>query len=111
MAGLAGTVGMMMEYSGVGGALDLDSVDRGRPPQISLEDWLRMYVSLGFLVAVPPENLDRLSHAARAHRMTAVHVGVTDHLRSLRLRMSGEERLMFDFSRGPVLTPSAPSLR
>lgn len=111
MAGLVGTVGMMMEYSEVGGALDLDSVDRGRPQQLSLEDWLRMYVSLGFLVAVPPDNLERLNHTARAHRMTAVQVGVTDHLRSLRLRMSGEERVMFDFSHGPVLTPSAPSLR
>ncbi len=111
MAGLTGTAGMMVEYSGVGGTLDLDSVDRGRPQQISLEDWLRMYVSLGFLVAVPPENVDRLTHAARAHRMTTAHVGTTDHLRSLRLRLSGEERVMFDFSRGPVLTPRDPSLQ
>lgn len=102
---------MMVEYSGVGGTLDLDSVDRGRPRQISLEDWLRMYVSLGFLVAVPPKNVDRLGRTARAHSMTAVPIGTTDDLRSLRLRMSGEERVMFDFSRGPVLTPSAPSLQ
>ncbi len=105
VAGLVGTAGMLLEYSGKGGVLDLYAVDESRPEGIVLEDWLRMYISLGFLVTVSPKNLPNVSKVAEECGMTMVQVGDVDDTPSLRLRMATEERIMFDYSRGPLLTP------
>ncbi|MHA2263434.1 MAG: AIR synthase related protein [Candidatus Thorarchaeota archaeon] len=53
VAGMIGTAGMLVEYSGKGGTVDLDAVRESSPSEISLVDWLRMFISLGFLLAVP----------------------------------------------------------
>ncbi|MFX1264172.1 MAG: AIR synthase-related protein, partial [Promethearchaeota archaeon] len=105
VAGLVGTAGMLLEYSGKGGFLNLDAVDSTRPGSIELEDWVRMYISLGFLVAVNPENLPLVAKVAQECGLTAVRVGEVDNSLSLRLRMSTEEQVMFDYSEGPLLTP------
>ncbi|MHA2070514.1 MAG: AIR synthase-related protein, partial [Candidatus Thorarchaeota archaeon] len=105
VAGLVGTAGMMLEYSGRGGIIDLDAVDASRPKSIALNDWIRMYISLGFLVAASKTNLDRISEIAEAHDMTAARIGLVDDGTSLRLKLASEERIMFDYSKGPLLIP------
>jgi selenophosphate synthetase-related protein len=105
VAGLIGTAGMMLEYSGRGGIIDLDAVDASRPPVIDLNDWIRMYISLGFLVAAPTPKVDRIAKIAEAHDMTAAKIGQVDDGTSLRLRLASEEAVMFDYSKGPLLIP------
>ncbi|MHA2005052.1 MAG: AIR synthase related protein [Candidatus Thorarchaeota archaeon] len=105
VAGLVGTAGMMLEYSGRGGIIDLDAVDASRPNSISLNDWIRMYISLGFLVAASNTNLDHIIEIAEAHDMTAARIGLVDDGTSLRLKLASEERIMFDYSKGPLLIP------
>jgi hypothetical protein len=104
-AGMVGTAGMLLEYSGRGGHLDLDAVKSEIPSTVSLEDWLRMYISLGFLVAVSPENHSRVSEICTKHGMEHVVVGEVDDSEELRLRLANREKVIFDFSHGPVLTP------
>jgi selenophosphate synthetase-related protein len=67
-----------------------------------------MYVSLGFLVSTARRNLGKLTSLAIDHKMTAVAIGRVDSGSSLKLKMGTEERLLFDFSKGPVLTPRVP---
>jgi selenophosphate synthetase-related protein len=105
VAGLVGTAGMMVEYSGKGGIVDLDPVEKERPPSIDFNDWIRMFISLGFLVAAPRSSFDQIHSIAQQHEMSAVVIGKVDESRSLRLRMGNEEEILFDFSKGPVLTP------
>jgi len=105
VAGIAGTAAMMLEYSGKGGIIDLDLIDRARPKDIILEDWLRMYISLGFLVATKEENLPVLKQVAKEHDLSACRIGSVDDTRKVKLAMSGDSRVMFDFTKGPVLTP------
>ncbi|MFW9846135.1 MAG: AIR synthase-related protein [Candidatus Thorarchaeota archaeon] len=105
VAGLIGTAGMMLEYSGKGGVIDLDIVDHSCPSEIKLEDWLRMYISLGFLVATPHENMNRVTKIAEDHELVAVAIGSVDDSKSLRLKMNSEEIIMFDYSKGPLLIP------
>jgi selenophosphate synthetase-related protein len=105
VAGLVGTAGMMLEYSGKGGIIDLDAVDASRPQSIGLSDWLRMYISLGFLVAAAESDLPNIMKIAEAHEMTAAKIGLVDDGTSLRLRLASEEGIMFDYSRGPLLIP------
>jgi selenophosphate synthetase-related protein len=105
VAGLVGTAGMLVEYSGKGGVIDLDAVETSRPQSIPLKDWLRMYISLGFLVSVSHANLSTVRKVAKDHGMMMTEVGAVDNSKSLRLRRGSEEVIMFDFSKGPILTP------
>jgi selenophosphate synthetase-related protein len=105
VAGVVGTAVMMLEYSGKGGMLDLDSIDKSRPPEVPLEDWLRMYISLGFLVAVPSKYLSQLEQIAKNHALTSCPIGVVDKSCEVKLSLNKEERTVFDFTKGPVLTP------
>jgi selenophosphate synthetase-related protein len=105
VAGVVGTAGMMLEYSGTGGCVNIDDVDTFRPSTIELEDWLRMFISLGFLVSTSPEAEDKVRMIAKEHKVTAATIGFVDDSKSLRLKMKDEERVIFDYSKGPVLTP------
>lgn len=105
VAGMVGTAGMMLEYSGRGGIVDIDIIDKHRPESVNLVDWLRMYISLGFLVAVSPEKAARLSELAQEHSLFAVIIGTVDDTQKLCLKTGTEKQVMFDFSGGPLLTP------
>jgi len=104
-AGIIGTAGMMVEYSGVGCTIDLSPVESSCPQGIALEDWLRMYISLGFLVAVRPENLSELLEVITQHEMDAAVIGEVEDTRLLRLVLESESATLFDFSKGSLLTP------
>ncbi|TFG12893.1 hypothetical protein EU537_07965 [Candidatus Thorarchaeota archaeon] len=105
VAGMIGTAGMLVEYSGVGGIIDLDIIRKSAPSGLDLLDWLRMYISLGFLIAIPVRNVPKVSRIAQDHEMEAIRIGEVDSGASLRLRMGDEEKVIFDFSKGPILTP------
>ncbi len=105
VAGIVGTAGMMLEYSGVGGTLYLTQLKSTCPPNIPLHDWLRMYLSLGFLLSLPHTNMDAVSQLAERHGLSVVQFGVVDDSNQLRLQYAGDERVIFDFSDGPVLIP------
>ncbi len=105
VAGVIGTAAMMLEYSGRGGTLDLDAIDASKPSEIDLDDWLRMYISLGFLVAMPQENLEKLKMIAKKHSVTFSVIGAVDDSKEVRIKLGDEERVLFDFSKGSVLTP------
>lgn len=105
VAGLVGTVGMLLEYSGKGGCIDLESVEQTCPPSIEFEDWIRMYISLGFLITLSHDNATKVASIAAKHGMTSNMIGTVDDSSALRLRRGCDEHILFDFSKGPVLTP------
>ncbi len=105
VAGVVGTASMMLEYSGRGGTLNLNAIDSSKPSEIDIDDWLRMYISLGFLISIPKENLERVEEIASMHGITSVVIGIVDDSKEVRLRLDDEERTLFDFSKGGVLTP------
>ena len=109
VAGVVGTAGMMLEYSGCGGVVEIDAIDSIRPDAIPLDDWLRMFISLGFLVSAPLENLDLLRSIAETHGMFSAVIGQADNTQVFRLKWNDEERVMFDYTKGPVLTPKGNS--
>ena len=68
-----------------------------------------MFISLGFLVSLDPANLPKVMTIAQSHAMSAVKIGSVDANSSLRLQYQGDERVMFDWSTGPILTPKGGS--
>lgn len=51
MAGLVGSLAMLLEYTGLGASVDLDRLPR--PPDVSLAAWLTCFPSFGFLLCTP----------------------------------------------------------
>jgi selenophosphate synthetase-related protein len=105
VAGVIGTAGMMLEYSGCGGTLILDSLDSTRPDDIPLDDWIRMFISLGFLVATSEENLPEVERIVKRHDLSTAVIGIADNSKSVKLKLGEDERTIFDFSDGGVFTP------
>ncbi|MHA2135315.1 MAG: AIR synthase related protein [Candidatus Thorarchaeota archaeon] len=92
VAGMIGTAGMLVEYSGKGGTVDLDAVRESSPSEISLVDWLRMFISLGFLLAVPEAHIPEVSKSVADTQLKMCVIGTIDEEQSLRLKMGGEEQ-------------------
>ena len=105
VAGVIGTAGMMLEYSGCGGTLSLDALDASRPSDIPLDDWIRMFISLGFLVATSEENLPKVKRIAGVHGLSIAVIGHTDDSKAIKLRLGTDECVFFDFSECGVFTP------
>ncbi len=105
VAGVIGTAGMMLEYSGRGGTLDLDSLDSTCPSGILLEDWIRMFISLGFLIATPEANLDEVKRIAEKHGLSFTLIGYADDSKAVKLKLGNEVLVFIDFSERGVFTP------
>lgn len=105
VAGVIGTAAMMLEYSGCGGVLNLDNLDSSRPSEIPLDDWVRMFISLGFLVATSDDNLPEVWRIAEKHGLATTVMGHADDSEAVKLRLGDEECVFIDFSKGGVFTP------
>lgn len=105
VAGIVGTAGMMLEYSGIGGTLSIDALESARPAIVPLSDWIRMFVSLGFLVSAPHAHIGDITEIARQHGLTAIPIGKAEDSHVLVLTMGEDSEILFDYSKGAVLTP------
>lgn len=105
VAGIIGTAGMLLEYSEKGGIISLDAVDKDRPDDVPMRDWLRMFISLGFLVSTAKAHLGQVHEIAKAHGVTVSEIGEVNDTKELKLRLGSEEKMIFDYSQGPILTP------
>jgi putative methanogenesis marker protein 2 len=98
--GIIGTLGMLLEVSGKGGRVDLEAIPRPDMDKhhISLEQWVRMYPGMGFILTVEEQNLSEVSTLFSSVGMTAHTIGRVDNTRELRLVSSDENSLVFNFS-------------
>ena len=83
----------------------MDSLDEFRPTDIPLDDWIRMFISLGFLVATSENNLPQVKQIAEAHGLSTVVIGQADDSKTVKLRLGNEECIFIDFSESGVFTP------
>ncbi|MDD1750709.1 MAG: methanogenesis marker 2 protein, partial [Methanothrix sp.] len=56
--GMLGTLGMLLETSGVGAVVDVDAILI--PKGLDLQSWLKMYPGMGFVVTTRPENAEEV---------------------------------------------------
>lgn len=103
MAGAVGTALMLMECSGVGGAIDLDALPI--PPGVPLPRWLSAFPSYGFLLAV--DAADAATVAARFHArgLACAEIGMLDASRRVTIAEAGERALLWDFGSEPFILP------
>jgi AIR synthase-related protein len=93
-AGIAGTLVMLAEASGVGARLDIG--DLPIPPGVDAARWLRTFPSFGFLLAVPSHEARAVLELFRARGIACAPSGVFDDTRRVRLRDASDEALLWD---------------
>jgi hypothetical protein len=98
-AGVAGTLLMMLESSGVGATLDLDRLPI--PVGVDMDRWLLTFPSFGFLFAVTPPHLAAVQAVLRAEGVVCEDVGRVDATRTLRLGRRGDQALLWDLGAAP----------
>jgi selenophosphate synthetase-related protein len=98
--GVVGTFGMMLEASGLGGAVEVDSLPR--PRGVNVEDWMLMYQGCGFVFASAPSDADRLCSVMASHGLTCARVGTADRTRRLAITRGRARASVFDFRKGGV---------
>ena len=111
MAGVVGTMLMLLECSGIGADIDVDAIPL--PPGVPLARWLETFPSYGFILSVDDDRLDAVAERFRARGLACAAVGRTGAARAVHLSRGGDKVLLWDFGReqltgcGPA-TPSNP---
>lgn len=94
MGGLAGTLLMLTETSGVGALLDLDLVPK--PADVPWQKWLTSFPSFGFLFSLPSDSVSRVQALFVPHGLTCKAVGKVTTGSQIVLQQAGEQQLFWD---------------
>jgi len=94
MAGLVGSLAMLLEPHRLGVAVDLDVLPV--PPGVPLDDWLGCFPCLAFLLTCPADRVPDCLGAFRDRGLTAEPLGVLDDSGKVRLSEGGREVVVFD---------------
>jgi AIR synthase-related protein len=101
MAGVLGTLLMLLECSGVGASIDPDLIPR--PAGIPLQRWLAAFPSFGFLLSVPEENLAEVLSRFSERGITCASIGIADASRIAKLSRGGLSETLWDFNVEPLI--------
>jgi selenophosphate synthetase-related protein len=94
-AGILGTISIMIENSGKGAIIGLDSIPK--PAEIELSDWLVCFQSFGFTLSVSPKNSEKVITLFREREISAAVVGKVVNEPIVTLRNGPESKVLFDF--------------
>jgi selenophosphate synthetase-related protein len=109
-AGILGTISIMMENSGTGAIIDLDSISK--PIEIDLSDWLVCFQSFGFVLSAQPERSKTVISLFREREITAAVIGKVTDRSTVILKHGLDSKVLFDFRKdkitGIVYQPENP---
>jgi hypothetical protein len=90
----------MMENSGKGAIIELDSIPK--PVEIELSDWLVCFQSFGFALSVQPETSHEVIALFREREITAAMIGRVVDEPMMTLRNGPESKVLFDFRKDKI---------
>jgi selenophosphate synthetase-related protein len=96
MAGLVGSLAMLLEWSRLGVTLDLDRLPR--PDAVAMQDWLTCFPAYAFLLCSPPGRQDACVSAFREHGLEAAVVGKIDDSGLVALESGGHRAVVIDLA-------------
>ncbi|HEX5534029.1 MAG TPA: AIR synthase related protein [Actinomycetales bacterium] len=100
MAGLVGSLAMLLESGRFGVTVDLEALPQ--PADVPLERWLTCFPSFGFLLCVPPGRQDDCLLAFDERGLEAAVVGEIDSSGEVALRRGPDRSTAIDLSTGTV---------
>jgi uncharacterized protein len=96
MAGLVGSLAMLLEWSRLGVTVDLEQLPR--PPGVAMKDWLTCFPAYGFLLCVPQGREADCLAPFHARGLDATVVGMIDKSGLLALRSGEVEVTVLDLT-------------
>jgi selenophosphate synthetase-related protein len=100
MAGLVGSLAMLLECNKLGVSVDLDVLPV--PAGVTVEQWVTCFPCLAFLLCVPAGREAEACWAFAGRGLAAAQVGTLDGTGKLRLCSAGRTETVFDLSRESV---------
>jgi hypothetical protein len=107
MAGLVGSLAMLLECNRLGVSLDLDALPV--PAGVTLERWITCFPCLSFLMCVPPGREEDCLGAFGLRGLAVATVGTLDDTGLLRLNSAGQTETVFDLSAESVTNLARPA--
>lgn len=101
MAGAIGSALMLLECSGVGAQIDLDTVPR--PDGVPLLRWLLSFPSFGYVLSVRPQQRLRVLERFAARGIAAARVGRVTAAPEVWLTQRGERALLWNVKDQPFI--------
>lgn len=98
--GILGTLGMLLEVSGVGADVLLDAIPK--PPELTYDHWLKMYPGMGFIVTCRPEDTEQVIRVFKDHKLNAARIGKIVPGSRLDIHMGRERATVFDFEKHDI---------
>ena len=107
MAGLVGSLAMLLECNRLGASLDLDALPV--PAGVTLRQWLTCFPCFAFLLCVPAGAERDCLRAFAGRGLAAAVTGTVDATGELRLHRAGQTGVAFDLARESVTGLAAPA--
>ena len=101
MSGILGTVAMVLEASGVGGWVDLDSIQV--PAGFTPAEWYLVYPSYGFVLTTDAENTHECIARFHDRGIWAARIGSVKSQKMYLVHSNGETAVLYDLSREGVI--------
>jgi uncharacterized protein len=106
MAGLIGSLAMLLECNRLGVTLDLDAVPV--PAGVALEQWISCFPCFAFLLCVPAGREGECLRAFTGRGLAAAVAGTLDGTGQLRVCSAGRVATVFDLAAGSVTNLARP---
>jgi uncharacterized protein len=100
MAGILGSLGMLLECGGLGVTVDLDALPR--PAHVGMMEWLGCFPCLAFLLCAPPDREKDCIAAFHERGLVAEVLGTLDDSGLLRIAAGGATATVLDVRTEPV---------
>jgi len=105
MGGIIGTTLMLLETSGCGAMLDIDTIPC--PDELPLERWLVSFPSYGFLLSVRPDYVTAVQKHFQQRGLVCEAIGTVQPTHRLMLRSQNESLEFWDLRHHPLTGFSA----
>lgn len=100
MAGLVGSLGMLLEWRAAGATVDLDALPH--PAGVDLGQWLVCFPAFAFLLCAPPERAEACAARFHARGLACTRIATLDHTGLVRLRRGAKVATVLDLANEPV---------
>jgi selenophosphate synthetase-related protein len=107
MAGLVGSLAMLLECNQLGVTLDLDAVPV--PAGLALEQWISCFPCFAFLLCVPAGREGECLRAFTGRGLAAAVTGTLDGTGQLRVCSAGRVATVFDLAAESVTNLARPA--
>lgn len=99
--GTLGTLGMLLESSGVGANIELQKIPRN--DSVNWDDWLKLYPGSGFVLTAEEENVDECLKLLEEVNITSNVVGTIIPDKKLYLTYENQKEILFDFKKDRIM--------